>query len=270
MKKKFKLGIIGCGFTGALIARGVVLSDFLSPKKIIVSDIIEEKLDSIGELGVFTCENNKFVAENSEFLIFAVKPQNFDELIKSLSGFKPDKVISVIPGISKNKIKNSLGIGMVKVARCAPNLPCSIGSGVIGIDMSDFNFHQDDSEFISKVFDCLGTVVSIDESKLDAVSAIGGSGPVYAFMLIDALIDAGVKQGLTPGEAKSFVIQTVLGSAELAQRDEKSVTELLTEAGNSDGASLETVKVLEENNFSETVKKAVDACVKRNKELSLK
>ncbi|MDE7181576.1 MAG: pyrroline-5-carboxylate reductase [Clostridia bacterium] len=268
MKKRFKLGVIGCGFMARAILRGVVLSDFLNEKKIIVSDVSEEALESVAELGVRTTADNAYVAENCDFLLFAVKPQNFDEAVKSLEGYKPEKVISVIVGLKKNAIKNAIGVGAVKVARCMPNLPCSIGSGVVGVDMSDFNKSLDDLEFISNVFGCLGTVLSVDETKMDAVTGISGSGPAYAFMFIDSLIDAGVKQGLTKNEAKILATETVLGAAEMVQRDEQSISELVMQVCSKGGTTIEAVKVLEEKNFRGIVDEAVEACVKRSKELS--
>lgn len=268
MKKQFKLGIIGCGFMAQSILRGVILSDFLHEKKILVSDKSEENLDKVAYLGVRTTTENRAVAENSEFLIFAVKPQNFGEVINSLKGAKPEKVISIMAGIKKNEIKNAFGISAVKVARCMPNLPCSIGSGAIGIDMSDYNKSIDDTEFISNIFNCLGTVLSIDESKMDAVTGISGSGPAYAFMFIDSLIDAGIKQGLTRNEAKILAVQTVLGSAEMVGRDEQQPAELLMQVCSKGGTTIEAVKVFENNNFRGIVSEAVDACVKRSKELS--
>lgn len=268
MKKKFKLGIIGCGVMATSILRGVILSDFLPGKKVLVSDISEEKLDSVDELGVYTCTNNKFVAENSEYVIIAVKPHDFEAVIGSLGGFKPEKLISIVAGVKKITIKNALGTGHVKVARCMPNFPCTIGNGAIGLDMTDFNGESDDTDFIFNVFNSVGTVVSLDESKMDAVTAISGSGPAYVFMLIDSLIDAGVKQGLTRGEAKLLAVQTVLGSAEVVQREEETLSDLILKVCSKGGTTIEAVKVLEENNFRETVAKAVDACAKRAKELS--
>jgi pyrroline-5-carboxylate reductase len=270
MKKQFKLGVIGCGFMAQSILRGVVLSDFLHEKKIIVSDINEENLESIGFLGVRTTDDNAFVAENSEFLLIAVKPQNFEAVAKSINTCAPQKVISIMAGVKKNTIKNAFGINAVKVARCMPNLPCSIGSGAMGIDMSDFNSSTDDTEFISNLFNCLGTILSIDESKMDAVTGISGSGPAYTFMFIDSLIDAGVKQGLTKNEAKILAVQTVLGSAEMVQRDEKSLPELIMQVCSKGGTTIEAVKVFEKDNFRGIVSDAVEACVNRSKELSSK
>ena len=223
MKKKFKLGVIGCGFMARSILKGVVLSEFLSERKIIVSDVSEDNLKEVDYLGVNTSSDNKYVAENSEFVLFAVKPQNFAEVVASLQGFKPDKVISIMAGVRKNTIKNSLGLSMVRVARCMPNLPCSIGCGMVGIDMSDFNNSTDDTDFITNVFGSFSTVLSLNESKMDAVTGISGSGPAYVFMFIDALIDAGVKQGLSKDEAKILAVETVLGAAEMVRRDEETL-----------------------------------------------
>ena len=169
MKKQFKLGIIGCGDMAQTILKGVVLSDFLHEKKIVVSDANEEKLDKVTGLGVYATLDNKFVAENCEFLILAVDSANFKTAVKSLNGVRPEKVISVVSGVTKNLIKNEFGVSGQKVARCVLNLPCAIGSGLIGIDMSDFNESLADTEFIRNVFNCVGTVLSVDESKLTDV-----------------------------------------------------------------------------------------------------
>lgn len=269
MKKRYKLGVIGCGFMASAIIKGVVLSDFLSARKVIVSDTVRSKLDDIGdELGVDTTTDNRKVVEESEFVLFAVKPQTFDEVAKVISEVRCEKVISIMAGIKKSTIKNALGVGLIKVARCMPNLPCSVGSGAMGVDMSDYNDDVDDTQFITMLFSCLGTVLSLPEDKLDAVTGISGSGPAYVFMFIDSLIDAGVKQGLTRDEAETLAVQTVIGGAEMVQLSEKPITELIVNVCSKGGTTIEAVKVLEENNFRGIVDKAVEACVNRSKELS--
>lgn len=266
MKKKFKLGVIGCSFFSTALLRGVVLSDLIREKKIIVSDENEEELDKLDDLGVYTTTNNKFVAENSEFLILAVKPKRFDAISKELDGVRPEKIISLMDGLTKNHIKNSLGVGVMRVARAILNLPCKIGSGAIGIDMVDFNKSTDDSDFLSSVFATLGTVLSVEESKLNAVYGLSGCGSVYTFSFIDAFVNAGVKQGLTKNEAKILAVQTLIGSAEMVQREENSIEELTVIACNKGGAAVEAVKVLEDNGFSCALNAAVEACANRAKE----
>lgn len=269
MKKRYKLGVIGCGFMANAILKGVVLSDFMSCRKIIVSDTDAEKLNCVHEeLGVNVTSDNREVAANSEFVLFAIKPQTFPEVAKQLEGICPDKVISIMAGVKKAYVKNSLGVGLIKVARCMPNLPCSVGSGMMGVDMSDFNKNPDDTEFITKLFDCLGQVLSISEDKMDAVTGISGSGPAYVFMFIDALIDAGVEQGLTREQAKTLAVQTVIGGAEMVQHSEKPLSELIMNVCSKGGTTIEAVKVFESNDFRGIISKAVDACVKRSEELS--
>ena len=136
--------------------------------------------------------------------------------------------------------------------------------------MSDFNSNTDDTEFISNIFNCLGTVLSVDESKMDAVTGISGSGPAYVFMFIDGLIDAGVKNGLTRDEAKILAVQTLIGASEMVESVEQSVSELIKGVCSKGGTTIEAVKVLEENNFRGIISGAVDACIKRSKELSMK
>ncbi|MDE5942669.1 MAG: pyrroline-5-carboxylate reductase [Clostridia bacterium] len=265
MKKHFKLGVIGCGFKAHSILRGLVLSDFLSEKKIIVSDISEGELEKLNYLGVRTTTDNEYVAENCEFLVLAVNSANFEKVVQSFGKAVPEKIITVMSGVKKNAVKNAFGLHAVKVARGVINMPCYIGSGAIGLDMTDFK-SLDDIEFISKLFDNLGTIVCVDESKMDAVSALSGCGPAYTFSFIDSLIDAGVKQGLPKSEAKILAVQTVLGAAEMVQREEQSLPELLMQSCGKGSVAIEGIKTFEEKNFRGIVGAAVDACVKRLKE----
>ena len=271
MKKQFKLGIIGCGFMATAILKGLCESEFIRAKKIIVSDLDEAKLGAVKEsFGVNVTGDNKFLAENCEFLLLAVKPQNFAELSASLSGICPQKIISVMAGVKKSAIKNAFGVGLIKVARCMPNLPCANGYGMMAVDMTDFNRNTDDTEFVYNLFSSMGQVLSTQEDKLDAITGISGSGPAYSFIFIDSLIDAGVKQGLTKDEAKLLAVQTVWGSCSMLLESDKPLSELILNVCSKGGTTIEAVKVLEEKNFRGIVSEAVDACVKRSKELSLK
>lgn len=267
MKKQFKLGVIGCGFWAQTILKGVVLSDFLHEKKILVCDNSEDKLEEMRFLGVRMTTDYSAVVQNCEYILLADNSVALADIVKELNGSRPEKIISAMPNIRKNTIKNAFGTGVVKVARCILNMPCSIGSGMVGVDMTDFNKSFDDTEFISNMFNCLGTVLSVDESKMDAVSGLSGNGSAYAFMFLDALIDGGIKGGLTKNEAKILAVQTLLGTAEMVERDEQPLSELTMQACKG-SAVMEAVKVLEQNNFRKTVSDAVIECIKRTKELS--
>lgn len=265
MKKRFKLGILGCDDVAINIFKGVVLSDLLSERKVIAGDLVEDKFDEIMDLGVSATTNLSLIVDNCEYLLFSGNKKTFEQIVNKLNGIKHEKLISVIPNLKKNAIKNMFGIGGACVARAILNLPCAIGSGMIGLDMTDFNKNIEDTEFISNIFDCLGTVLSVDESKLDAVSGL--NNPAYSLIMLDSLISGGVEQGLTKNEAKILAVQTMLGAAEMVWREEQSVAELLMRTCKG-GSSIEAVKVFEENGFAAVIDKAVSECVKRSKELS--
>ena len=269
MKKQFKLGIIGCGNMGSAILNGIIDSEFIRERKIIVGDSDLKKLDELSDTyGVNVSNDNRFIAENSEYLLFAVKPQSFAEVAAQIKGVRTEKIISIMAGVKRSTIKNSLGVGLIKVARCMPNLPCTAGYGMMAVDMSDFNRNTDDIEFVTNLFGCLGQVLSISEDKLDAVTGISGSGPAYAFIFIDSLIDAGVKQGLTYDEAKLLAVQTVWGSCGMLMESERPLPELIMNVCSKGGTTIEAVKVFEEKNFRGIISDAVEACVNRSKELS--
>lgn len=267
MKKQYKLGVIGCNLIAQTIIRGAVLSDFLSERKIIVCGASNKYAEALDELGVNTVDDEKFVFENSEYQLIALNAEQLKTVAKNIGAVMQSKIISVSDVLKKSEIKSILGVSSVKVARGIANLPCVIGSGAVGLDMSDYNSSFDDIEFISNLFNCIGTVLSIDESKFDAIIGLSVNGPAYVFMFIDSLIDAGVKHGLKRSEAKILAVQTILGSAEMVEREENSLTELTMQACNNGGTALEGVKVLDKYKIQEIINEAVDSGIKRLKEL---
>lgn len=268
MKKRYKLGIIGYGYMANAILKGVFEHDFLSARKIIVSDPVDDNLANAAyDFGVNVTKDNRYVSENSEYLLLAVKAQKLTEVAEKLRGVSPNKVISIITGVDKATIKNSFGVGLIKVARCAPNSACSVGLGMTAMDVTDFNSNNDDTDFIFNLFSCLGQVLSVSEEKLNAVSAISG-GPAYTYIFIDSLIDAGVKQGLTREEAKTVAVQSVWGSCAMIMDSEKPLNEMIMNACSKSVEAIEAVKVFEEKDFRGTISSAVEACAARLKESS--
>lgn len=269
MKKQFKLGVIGGGFMANAILKGLIYSDRLRSKKIIVADPSDAAREKLSELGVYTTANNRDVAGNCEYLLLAVKPQNFPAVAESVRGLPVEKVITIMAGVKKEKIRALLFGDSIKVARAMPNLPCSIGSGMTAVDLEDFSEDADDCSFILDIFDCLGNVLTVSEDKLNAVTGISGSGPAYVYMFIDGLIKAGVKQGLTEDEAKSLAVQTVLGGADMvAHSDDKTLDELIGAVCSKGGTTIQAVESFRRDDMEGMIDRAVSACVQRAKELS--
>lgn len=267
MKKKFKLGVIGAGFMATSIIGGAISNKILEGNDVIVSDVNQTSLDKIAKFGVNTTTNNVELVNSSEFVLFAVKPQNLTDLLVSIKDSNNDdlKFISIMAGVKKEKIKKSFSNS--KVARCMPNTPCAIGFGSVGLDLSDFN-DEKDKEFINKLFSTLATVVCVSEDKLNAVTGVSGSAPAYFYLFLKGIIEAGVQHGLSYEDAKLLATSTMVGAGKMVENNkEKSLDELINAVCSKGGTTIEAVKVYNDAGITAITKEAIDACVKRSFEL---
>ena len=265
MEKKFKLGVIGAGFMSTAIIKGAIKSGAVNAEEIIVSDVNKQSLIKIAENGVNTTLDTKELANNSEFVLFAVKPQSLSDVLPIISDCACEKFISIMAGVRKDRIKSS--VPKSKVARCMPNTPCSIGFGAVGLDVSDFSCDAD-IKFINGLLSSFAQVVEVDEEKMHAVTGVSGSSPAYFYMFVKGVIDAGVQNGLDYETAKTLAVATMVGAGEMVkQNPDKSLEELISAVCSKGGTTIEAVKVFEQSGLNNITKKAVDACVKRSKEL---
>lgn len=265
MKKKFKLGVIGCGFMASAIINGAISSCILAPNQIIVSDINQSALDKFTSMGVCTITDNAQLANSCEFVLFAIKPQTLQTVLSQIQNCSCDKLISIMAGVKKEKIKSTFPNS--KIARCMPNTPCSLGCGAIGLDLSDFD-NESDIDFINKLLNSLACVVHVSEDKLNAVTGISGSSPAYFYLFLKGIIESGVKQGLNYNDAKLLAVNTMIGAGKMVLfNDEKNLDELINAVCSKGGTTIEAIKVYNDSGLTEITNKAVDACVKRAKEL---
>ena len=264
MEKKFKLGVIGAGFMSNAIINGILNAKTLSASEIIVSDINEVALDNLAKKGIATTKNNSEVFSSSTYLLLAIKPQTFISLNDD-NADKVEKVISIMAGVNKAKIRNTFK--NAKVVRCMPNTPVSVGFGAIGIDASEFTDNSD-INFINSIFSSVAKIVFVSEDKLSAVTGISGSSPAYFYLFAKSLIDAGVKSGLSETEAESLVLSTMKGSVLMMEkRGDKTLNDLITAVCSKGGTTIEAMKVFEDKNLPLITEKAVNACINRAKEL---
>lgn len=265
MKKKFKFGVMGAGFMSSAIIKGIINEGFIAPGEIIVSDISAEQLNKIAKLGVQTTLDNKILADNAEFVLFAVKPQNLQEVLIDIKDCSCIKFISIMAGVKKEKIKSVLPKAIV--ARCMPNTPCSIGLGAVGLDLSDY-LDDNDIKFIKGIFSSFASVEIVSEDKLNAVTGVSGSSPAYFYLFLKGIIDAGVKQGLTEETAKSLAVSTMIGAGKMVlENPEKSLDDLIKAVCSKGGTTIEAINVYMDNNLGLITETAINACVKRAKEL---
>lgn len=264
MNHKYRLGVIGGGFMAYAILSGAIGSRFLASDEIVVSDPNSENLMRFAKLGIHTVSDNCALVKNCNYILVAVKPQAFPAVARELNGMQMPVVLSIMAG--KRKAAVSAALGGAKVARIMPNLPCSVGEGVSAIDAIDLS--SEEKKFVFSLFDSVGRTLEIEEGMLDAVTAVSGSGPAYVFLFLKSLTEAGVREGLTPMQAKALAVQTMKGAVKMAENSEASFEESIAAVTSKGGTTAAALACFERDGFAGIVESAVSAAVRRAEELS--
>lgn len=254
------LTVVGGGNMAKAIIAGAVEGGVLEPSKIAVADPEASSRDFFEKLGcvVFSTAEALPIAN---YTLLAVKPQVFSEVASDLQA---KVVYSIMAGVTTSTIAEA--VGDARVVRIMPNLPCSIGYGASGIALGKCA-KSEDAELAKKLFSAIGITVAVDESLMDAVTAVSGSGPAYLFMLAEAMIEGGVNAGLTREVATSLVQQTVLGASELLVRDDRSAGELRSAVTSKGGTTASALQYMYDNSVPEVISDAVIAARDRGREL---
>ncbi len=264
-----KIAIIGGGKMGSIIVQGLFEQKIFSKRDITVTDIDSARLDYIrSTMGLQVSPDNRKTAKNADIIIIAVKPQNMALTLKEINPAinKTKIVISIAAGITTGFIESHLAPS-VRVLRVMPNTPALIGEGAAAVAKGRFA-KKSDVQLAHIIFNAVGISVEVDEKLMDAVTGLSGSGPAYCFLIIEALIDAGEKMGLTRDLAAKLAMQTMLGAARLCLQSDKQPAQLREMVTSPGGTTVAGFKVLEEGKIRETIISAVEAATNRSKELS--
>ena len=264
MSNQIQIGFLGCGNMGGAILEGMLAERLHAPSEVLVCEHSEERRRQWAEAGVHTTSEAGELSA-VETIVIAVKPQSFDAAVEALGGLDQSTlVISVMAGIASDRIGASLDPG-ARVIRVMPNTPCSIGKGISAIAQG-VGSSQNDLDEACRLMSTVGSVVTIDETLMHAVTATSGSGPAYLFYLAEAWIAAGIEAGLSPEIAIKLVVETIHGSAELLKRstDPQLLREMVTSPGGTTAAGIEQ---LEAHAVRTAVRNAVLAAKDRGVEL---
>ena len=199
-----RIGIIGAGAMGGALCRGLVSAEAADPKRIIISDPHADHVQSLNaSLGVKVADSNSQVAKFTEIIVLAVKPPMVASVLEEISeslkrdGGKPlPLVICIAAGVHLATIESHLR-EPIPVIRAMPNTPAQVGKGACAYCLGT---HADETHaaMAGEIFKAVGVAVEVSESVMDAVTALSGSGPAYVYLMIEALVDGGVKVGLPP------------------------------------------------------------------------
>ncbi len=265
MEKKFKFGVIGGGYMATLIITGAIKAKTFNNTDFLVCDVNSETLKKFEDLEIATTNNNALIFDSCQFILFAIKPQTFNQISADIGSSKQYKLISIMAGVRIDKIKEYFPNSLV--ARCMPNAPCAVLNGSSGIDLSDYK-NEDDLKTVESLFSASSKVVLVNESFLNTVTGISGSAPAYFYLFVKGIIDSGIKHGLSFEQAKTLAVNTMIGSGKmLLENNNVSIEQLIDSVCSKGGTTIEAIKVFREENLDVITDKAIDACINRSKEL---
>ncbi len=262
------IAFLGAGNMAGALLRGLLAQEIAAPGEILCADVREERLAELAsKYGVTTSSSNREATERADVVVLATKPQAFDRLLPEVgAALKPDTlVLSIAAGITCKAIEGHLPAG-ARVVRAMPNTPAIVDAGATGIAKGR-NATSADVALARKLFDGIGISVVLDESSIDAVTGLSGSGPAYIFLIIEALSDAGVKVGLHRDSAQLLAAQTVLGSAKLLLETGEHPGRLKDMVTSPGGTAIAGLHTLEQGGLRTTLINAVETATARAKTL---
>jgi len=263
--KNLKLGVIGCSNMGSAIVRGVTKKGIIESENILINDEDTDKAASLAsETGCRSAELPD-LAGKADYLLFAVKPQDFDALADRIKDqISGQTIVSIMAGVTIEAITEKIG-KETPVIRAMPNMAAFASSGVTCISCNKL---VDDLQDVKDIFRAVGEVMEVEEDDLDAVTAISGSGPAYLFFLADAMISAGEKSGLSREKAEELVKQTLYGSSVLLKDSKDLPSELIGKVASKGGTTEAALSVLKDRDVKGAIIEAVIKAKKRSEELS--
>ena len=262
------IGFIGAGNMAEALIRGLVRGNHIQASRVVASGPRRERLDELQTAyGIDVTTVNAEVAQRCNLVVLSVKPQILDKVLREVG----DKlasgtlVISIAAGVDTATIEQAVADG-VRVVRAMPNTPALVGAGATAISAGK---HAGEADLATAraMFDAVGITVELDETHLDAVTGLSGSGPAYIFLILEALADAGVKVGLARRNAQRLAAQTVMGSAKMLLETDEHVGKLKDMVASPGGTAIAGLHTLEEGGLRTTLINAVETATKRAREL---
>ena len=242
------------------ILKGVLAAKLAGPEDISVGEPVAARRDLLGgEYGVVVTENNLEATKGADLVVLAIKPQDLPALFGQMNG-KLDggqTAISIIAGAKMSTL--SQGLNHAAIIRVMPNTPAQIGEGMSFWTCAP-EVGQEHRVLAQSMLDTVGREAYVDDEKyMDMATAVSGSGPAYVFLIIEALIDAGVYVGLPRGAARTAALQTIYGSTKLVMESGKNPAELKAMVVSPAGTTAEGLQVLERAGVPAAIVDAVNA-----------
>lgn len=257
-----RLVIVGGGRMGEALAGGLLASGLIRPNELTVVEASPIRREELANrlVGVTILPT----VVGGDGVVLAVKPQDIAEVCRLVAAAGAKRVLSIAAGITIASLEAELGKS--PVIRAMPNTPALVGAGISAISAGS-NADEDDMAWAEQILGSVGTVVRVSEAQLDAVTGLSGSGPAYVFLMVEAMIDAGIEVGLEPEVSKELVVATLFGSARLLLETGESPQALRAGVTSPGGTTAAGIASLEEAGMPDAVHDAVKAATARSTEL---
>ena len=264
-----RLAFVGAGVMAESMIAGLLKKGLLPPTRIVASHPREDRRQRLAErFGIAVVESNREAARDADLVLLTIKPQVLQSVMRQLFGHLEENqlVVSVIAGASIETLVQ--GLGHEAVVRVMPNTPAQIGQGM-SVWHATPGVSEEQRRRVQAVLRALGEELEVDEEKyVDMATALSGTGPTYVFLMMEALIDAGVHMGFPRRIAEQIVLQTVSGSVEFARDSGKHMAELRNMVTSPGGTSAEAIYQMEKGGLRTVLSRAVYAAYQRTQTLA--
>jgi pyrroline-5-carboxylate reductase len=265
----YELAIIGAGVMAEAIARGIISGGVLRPDQMIAADVSEPRRKFFtDELRITAVPAAERAADGAATVLLCVKPHQVEFVLQAIAPAIPERtlLISIAAGIGSAFIEKTLDQAKRwRVIRSMPNTPMLVGQGMVAI-APGANATQADLDLARRLFESCAKVIQTTETKIDAVTALSGSGPAYFFFLTEQMIQAGIVLGLEPDEAKTLAIQTALGAAKM-MADSPDPAAHRRRVTTPNGTTHAAISHLESQNWPQITVEAIKSAARRSREL---
>ena len=249
-------------------ASGLARAGTATLDNILASDVSPEARDAFTRsTGAKAVATNLEVAKSCSILIVAVKPDQVGALLHEISAVLSEKhlVVSIAAGVTIARMESALPPG-TRVVRVMPNTPALVGASASGFSLGKAA-KSDDAQLVTQLLSAIGLAYQVKESLLDAVTGLSGSGPAYVYMMIEALSDAGVAEGLPRETATQLAAQTLLGGARMVLETKLHPGVLKDMVTSPGGTTIEGVHQLEKGGLRAALINAVRAATEKARQL---
>lgn len=264
-----RISFIGAGNMARALLGGLLNAGH-SPNELAAADPFAAARESISAMGVRSSDNNAEVVADADMIVLAVKPQVLTGVLSDLAEHLPPDalLLSIVAGMPLHVIESAAGGGNRAVVRCMPNTPALLGQGITGM-YANPTVTSRQKQLAEIVATAAGQWVWVEsEADIDAVTAISGSGPAYFFYLMEAMVAAGVEQGLAPELAAKLTIATATGAAAMATQPGADPGVLRQNVTSPGGTTERALALFDEGEMSSTIRTALAGANKRSAELA--